>query len=630
MGGNEEASMVRSPFRHFTGVRRASLSFGLAVSGVLAGQLPAAAQIDWLQYFDNPAHTGVSNQETIINPGNVTTLTAQLHVSLGSIADGAPAFLAGVNTPSKGMIDVLFVTTKDGHIIALNAADLTTVWSQQAATGPNYTTSSPAVDPNRRFVYSYGLDGKVHKYAVGDGTEVTTGGWPEVATLKPSVEKSSTGLTIATTAGGTTYLYVGNGGYPGDQGDYQGHVTVINLATGAQNVFNSLCSNQAVHFALKPAMPDCSEVQSAVWSRPGVMFDPDTQKIYFATGNGPFTVASGGHEYGDSLIALNADGTGAGGLAVDSYTPLTFQHLQDADLDLGSTSVAILPPVPNSNIHHLGVQSGKDSEVRLLNLDQLSGSAGSGQAGGEVQVMSVPQGDVTLTAISTWTNPADGQVWAFLGNGSGLAGFKVTADGGGDPSLSTGWSNSVGGTSPILANGMLFYFEGGTITARDPTTGSQLWTDSSLGGRHWESPIVVLGHLYVTDENEAIWKYGPAVPSLNFFTVTPCRVFDTRTGSPLANGATLKVTVTGTCGIPSTAKAISGNLTIVGPTAPGSLIAAPQGVAPGTANIAFSAGETRANNAMISLTGNPLGNVGFTATLAGTTHLILDVNGYFQ
>jgi len=50
--------------------------------------------------------------------------------------------------------------------------------------GRRQTTSTPAVDPSNQFVYAYGLDGKVHKYAVGNGAETIGGGWPQVATLK--------------------------------------------------------------------------------------------------------------------------------------------------------------------------------------------------------------------------------------------------------------------------------------------------------------------------------------------------------------------------------------------------------------------------------------------------------------
>jgi hypothetical protein len=87
---------------------------------------------------------------------------------------------------------LLFVTTGEGRIIALDAQTGATVRSRQhgpaaARSTPGWRllqTSSPAIDPNRLYVYSYGLDGNVHKHQVGDGTEIITGGWPQNATLK--------------------------------------------------------------------------------------------------------------------------------------------------------------------------------------------------------------------------------------------------------------------------------------------------------------------------------------------------------------------------------------------------------------------------------------------------------------
>ena len=117
------------------------------------------------------------------------------------------------------------------------------LWSKQPTGARHRRTPSDsgsrAIDPDLQFVYAYGFDGKIHKYQVGDGTEVMTGGWPEVSTLKPEVEKGAAGLSIATAHGGATYLYSVTDGYVGDGNDYQGHITAINLATGAQKVFNS-------------------------------------------------------------------------------------------------------------------------------------------------------------------------------------------------------------------------------------------------------------------------------------------------------------------------------------------------------------------------------------------------------
>jgi len=480
--------------------------------------VPASAS-DWPQFNLNPQHSGASTQEHAINPANVVTLhLAYPPVVLPAVADGAPAFLERVTT-AGGVKDLLFLTTKSGILLAIDAATGATVWSKQPATGPNYTTSSPAIDPGRQYVYSYGLEGRVHKYQVGDGTEVTTGGWPELVTRKPTVEKGSSALAIAT-VGGTSYLYVANGGYPGDAGDYQGHVTVINLSTGAQNVFNANCSDQACHFfengsgGCGSPQPDCPQVQTAIWARAGAVYDPAVNRVFMATGNGTFDANTGGNDWGDSVFALHPDGTGNGsGWPVDSYTPTEYQALQNADADLGSTAPAILPVPAGSTVAHVALQSGKDAKLRLLNLDDLSGQGGPGHVGGELQKIGVPQGGVVLTAPAVWVNPADGATWVFVANPSGISGLKLGLDAGNKPQLLTtspnAWTTAPGGTSPIVANGILFIASSGAIRALDPTTGALLWLDTTLGPIHWESPIVVNGRLYVTDENAHLLAYEP-------------------------------------------------------------------------------------------------------------------------
>jgi len=610
---------------------------GLAL-GLLWLAATHGAAADWPQFDLDARHGGISLQEATIHRGNVSTLHVLYDVVLPSVADGAPAFLSGVTTP-QGVKDLLFLNTRDGRILALDAANGSTVWARRPATGPNYTTSSPAVDPGRHYVYAYGLDGKAHKYQVGDGAEVTTGGWPEVATLKPDVEKGSSALSVATTAGGQSYLYVANGGYPGDAGDYQGHVTAINLATGAQRVFNANCSNRAVHF-VEGGSPDCAHVQSAIWARAGVVYDAHDDRILMATGNGTYDGNAGLFDWGDSVFALHPDGTGNGtGRPVDSYTPAEFQQLQNADADLGSTAPAILPALSGSRIPHLAVQSGKDAKVRLLDLDDLSGGGGPGHVGGELQKIDVPQGGVVLTAPVAWSNPVDGGVWVVIANGSGISGLKATVDGLGNPSLLSAWTDATGGTSPIVANGILYYASVSGLRALDPATGTLLWSDASIGGIHWESPIVVDGRLYVTDEGARLWAYGPnPAPAASFFTVTPCRLVDTRGpngpfGGPAlsGNGARRLFAAAGRCGVPSTAAAVALNVTVVSPSGPGNLRVGPASVAGPTSTINFGPGQTRANNAVIGLTGYPLGSLWVETHISpGSTDLVLDVAGYFQ
>jgi uncharacterized repeat protein (TIGR01451 family) len=123
---------------------------------------------------------------------------------------------------------------------------------------------------------------------------------------------------------------------------------------------------------------------------------------------------------------------------------------------------------------------------------------------------------------------------------------------------------------------------------------------------------------------------------VSFFTVDPCRIIDTRNaneplgGPALVTGDDRNFTVTDACNIPSTAKAISVNIAVTGPTAAGNLRLHPGGTpVPPTSSINYSPGQTRSNNAVV-----PLNNMGelavFVGGASGTVHFILDVNGYFQ
>jgi outer membrane protein assembly factor BamB len=497
-------------------VFRPAWILGAVLGSAGVATAPDASAYDWVQFNGDAAHSGRNTLETSIGPGNVGKLQMLFQVSLPAIADGAPAVLGSVPN-GTGAHDLLFVDTKDGHVIALDAHTGGIVWSRQVGPGtcrinngaaPCYTTSSPAIDPGRGFVYAYGLDGAVHKYAASSGAEVLSGGWPEVATLKPFDEKGSSALTVATVAGGATFLYVTNGGYPGDAGDYQGHVTAINLATGAQNVFNAACSDQTVHFVETPGSPDCPAVQSAIWARGSVVYDPSLDEIFMATGNGNYVPAS--NDWGDTVFALHSNGVGGtSGQPLDAFTPSTFQVLQNADADLGSTAPAILPVPVSSNVAQLAVQSGKDGLLRLLNLANLSSQGGPGHIDGNIgPVVAVPQGGDVLTQIAVWVNPADGTTWAFVANGSGISGLRLAIDASGNPSLVTGWLTAPAGTSPVVANGVLYYAATtGQLRALDPTTGTQLW-QAGIGGIHWESPVVANGVVYITDESGRLTAFA--------------------------------------------------------------------------------------------------------------------------
>lgn len=123
---------------------------------------------------------------------------------------------------------------------------------------------------------------------------------------------------------------------------------------------------------------------------------------------------------------------------------------------------------------------------------------------------------------------------------------------------------------------------------------------------------------------------------LDYHTVSPCRIADTRSAFGMQGGPALAANVArtfqvaGLCGVPTTASAVALNVTVVSPATSGNLqIEQGDGPVTGTSVLNFNAGITRANNAIASL--GTAGDVAVTAAIpSGTAHLLIDVVGYFQ
>jgi hypothetical protein len=125
----------------------------------------------------------------------------------------------------------------------------------------------------------------------------------------------------------------------------------------------------------------------------------------------------------------------------------------------------------------------------------------------------------------------------------------------------------------------------------------------------------------------------PGTGGLNFYTVTPCRVLDTRNangslgGPALTANASRTFPVTGSaCGLPATAGAYSLNMTVVPSGALTSLLAWATGQAqPTTLTMTAPKGMVLANAAIVGAGTSGSINV----FVSNTTHLVVDANGYF-
>jgi hypothetical protein len=126
---------------------------------------------------------------------------------------------------------------------------------------------------------------------------------------------------------------------------------------------------------------------------------------------------------------------------------------------------------------------------------------------------------------------------------------------------------------------------------------------------------------------------GTSTSGLEFFPLTPCRIADTRNATGALGGPSLTAGVgrafpvqSSSCGIPSTAKAYSLNITAVPHASLGYLTTWPTGQAqPVVSTLNSSTGAVTANAAIV-----PAGTGGEVSIfVSDAADVILDVNGYF-
>jgi lysyl endopeptidase len=224
---------------------------------------------------------------------------------------------------------------------------------------------------------------------------------------------------------------------------------------------------------------------------------------------------------------------------------------------------------------------------------------------------------------STWTVVPDAIFTA--------GGFNGTVNGGFSNPLAgkRAWcSGTIGAMAHVTAN--LGSFTGASTMKLRWHEGD----DSSLTGTGWYVDSVTIANAGVAG---TCTSGPPPATGYDFFTVTPCRVADTRDPDGPLGGPALQPSenrtfiVTGTCGVPSTAKAVSVNVTVVGAAADGFMTLYPSDQSlPPASTVNFQAGQTRGNNAIIGLATDASGGITVANGSAGTAHFILDVNGYFE
>jgi hypothetical protein len=436
---------------------------GVVASTVVSGH-------DWTRFNWDARRSGSATFATGISAANVSGLKRQ-QVRLPGTVDSSAIYLHGVKIRGATR-DAFFVTTTYGITLAINAARGSILWKW---TPPGYrgwagsyriTTATPVADPSRLWIYAASPDGRIQKLSVADGHAA----WRVAITKLPQREKIASALNYA-----NGRLIATTGGYIGDQLPYQGHVAIVDAAHGRLlHVWNSLCSNR--HRLIAPS--SCASSDSAIWGRAGAVVVPGSGNLLVATGNGNW---NGSTDWGDSTLLLAASAT----KLIGNYTPSNTARLNAADLDVGSTSPVLLTS-------GLVAQGGKDGKIRLLSMKRLRGTAP--HKGGELQLVSTPSGGEMFTAAAVWRTKTG--VWMFAADGGGTKAWKLKGG-----RLYEAWRNANGGTSPIVAGGLLWVYDpGGGLHVYAPKTG-RLVATLQAGPGHWNSPIVVDGRVALPEGN---------------------------------------------------------------------------------------------------------------------------------
>jgi hypothetical protein len=365
---------------------------GAAAVVVLAG-LTAYPQVLTTQY-DN-ARTGATLSETILTPANVNVTQFGKVFTLKVDGDlyAQPLYVPHVEVPDKGTHNLLFVATEHDSVYAFDADHAgEPLWRVSFLNPDHGVTAVPAHDVRCPFIRPEVGITPTPVIDIQSGTLYVlarTKENPGVLSQARYVQKLHA-LAITTGAekfGGPVEIKAsvkgGGAGASGGELAFDGlrELPRAGLLLSAGNVFltwGSSCDVAPYHgwvmaydahslaqTGVYNTSPDAGE--SGIWQSDNGPAADAQGNVYLATGNGRFTAATGGRDYGDSLLKL---GLGPRGMEVrDFFTPAHQKEMNASDLDLGSGGPVLLPDQPGPHPHLLLV-GGKDGSLYLLDRDR--------------------------------------------------------------------------------------------------------------------------------------------------------------------------------------------------------------------------------------------------------------------
>jgi hypothetical protein len=429
----EQASRRLSGFRFLVFLLWMVLTAG---APAVAAQRPTSLPQDVLTYHADNLRTGWFSAETRLTTSNVNPQSFGLlqTVIVDGRVDGEPLIALQQDIQGKGTHDVVYVATENNTVYALDAGDGSLLWKRHVGTPVPYQYKSfdDNVFPVMGILSTPVLDRQAGAlYFVADIYNGTTDSFRLFAVslssglnlvkpvtihfsqalsdgklwkFKPRYQLQRPGLLKAN---GNIYVAFGsNGDINPDisRGTIVGYDAATLTQLGGQ-LTDKLRRKQSPYFL------------SSIWQSGYGLASDANGDVYFSTGNSDPNLPSYSKSFNrpDSVVHLSGDLS----TLLDSFTPADYFQLDQADADLASGAVMLLPDQPGS-IPHLAIAGGKDGHAFLLNRDDLGGYT----KGGPDRVLQ------TVTMGNCWCGPAsftgaDGATHVLTGGRNGITSWKL-------------------------------------------------------------------------------------------------------------------------------------------------------------------------------------------------------------
>jgi len=380
----------------------------LALPAVLLAASPVPAT-DVLTFHNNPARTGLNDQEAILTPSNVTQNTFGLlfNLPVDGKVDAQPLYISSIQIRGAGRKNVVIIATEHDSVYAFDADSGTLCW-EVSLLGDNEVPSdkrgcdqitpeigisaTPAItreSDNPGTIYLVAMSKKIgktktvyhqrlHALSLADGSEVA-GSPVEIEASFPGKGPGNDGTRhvifnpadykeVAALLIANNVIYTAWASHC-DLEHYTGWIIGYHVSSLARlRVLNVNPNGRPTSLFL----PDGSG--SSFWgSGAGLSADNDGF-LYGLTEEGPFGELSDegfpeNGDYGDTFLKLSTPELDV----VDYFTPYNQGQDGNNDIDLGSGGTLILPEMRTASgqIVHLAVGAGKDGNIFVVNRDRM-------------------------------------------------------------------------------------------------------------------------------------------------------------------------------------------------------------------------------------------------------------------